>query len=122
MKPWIILLLAALALVPAAQADERPDHYEGRQAASLEEALRLFSESNARLTEMLQREDLSLNDLASVHELSYTMENALQKINAEVAQMAIELEAVHLASEQADFDTVREQGRAYLERAQKLVP
>jgi hypothetical protein len=36
--------------------------------------------------------------------------------------MAIELEAVHVASEHADVQTVRMQGERYLARARKLLP
>ena len=103
-------------------ASDRPDHFEGRESATLDAARINFAEANAELAELLSQEELSLNDLAQVHELSYTMEKALQKISAEVAQMAIELEAVHVASEKADFDTVRTQGERYLQRAQTLVP
>jgi hypothetical protein len=113
------LFLLAFASV---QASERPEHYEGRESATLEAARINFALANAQLAVLLDQRELSLDDLAEVHELSYTMENALQKISAEVAQMAIELEEVHIASERADIETVRSQGRSYLERAQKLVP
>lgn len=118
------ILITALFLITSASvhASERPDHFEGRESATLDAARINFAEANAELAELLAQDKLSLDDLAQVHELSYTMEKALQKISAEVAQMAIELEAVHVASERADFDTVRTHGERYLQRAHKLVP
>ncbi len=117
-------LVTALFLIVFASvhASERPAHYKGRESATLEEARINFAKANAQLAVLLEQKELSLDVLAEVHELSYTMENALQKISAEVEQMAIELEEVHVASERADVETVRTQGRRYLERARKLVP
>lgn len=116
------LLLVALMFTAGSHASERPEHFKGRESATLQEAVGNLSEANASLEALLQQQDLSLRDLASVHQLSYTMENALQKISAELELLAVELEAVHVASERADFDTVHAQGRNYLRRAQKLLP
>lgn len=116
------LFLVALMFTAGSHASERPDHFKGRDSATLEEAVAHLSEANASLDALLQQQDLSLQDLASVHQISYTMENALQKISAELELLAVELETVHVASERADFDTVRAQGRNYLQRAQKLLP
>jgi hypothetical protein len=115
-------VLFALAFAHISYASERPDHYKGRESTTLEQARTHFAEANAELAKLLAQQELDLNDLAQVHELSYTMENALERISAEVAQMAIELEAVHVASEHADVQTVRMQGERYLARARKLLP
>jgi hypothetical protein len=116
------LFLMTLFCAAGSHASDRPDHFKGLESATLEEAVTNLSEANASLDALLQQQELSLSDLASVHQLSYTMENALQKISAELEQMSIELEAVHVASEHADLETVRAQGRNYLQRAQKLLP
>lgn len=116
------LFFLALCCTSGSLASERPDHFKGLKAETLEEAVTNLTEANASLDALLKRQDLSLSDLASVHQLSYTMENALQKINAELELLAVELEAVHLASERADFETVRAQGSNYLLRVNKLLP
>ncbi len=49
--------------------------------------------------------------------LTYTLENALQRIDQEVDAMAISLEEVHLGSETLDQERVSSNGAAYLEAA-----
>lgn len=56
-----------------------------------------------------------------MHELTYTLENALRKINAELTALAGTLEAVHVASERADPATVKTQGKAYLVSTRQVV-
>ncbi|WP_369412997.1 DUF6746 family protein [Halomonas alkalisoli] len=63
-----------------------------------------------------------LEDLGTIHELTYTLENALEKINEEVNTMAVTLEEVHLGSETGDFERVNSNGAAYLDAAQTLIP
>ena len=53
--------------------------------------------------------------MTKVHELTYTLENALAKINDELGKLAVTLEEVHLASEKYDADAVRDHGDAYME-------
>jgi hypothetical protein len=60
--------------------------------------------------------------LAQIHELTYTLENALEKIDREMQTLTKTLEALHVASETADFGGTRSQGEAYLATARKLVP
>lgn len=118
--PLTAALLLGLALGGVAKAD-RADHFEGLPAETLEAAVQNLSEYNERLQAILDRDDLSSTDLAEVHEITYTLENALQKVALEFDDLADTLEAVHLASESADARTVQEQGRAYLETARKVI-
>lgn len=114
-----VLVLSVLAL--NATADERPDHFEGKQSATLEEAVTNFAQTNAKLAEIVGKEELSDADMAEVHQLTYTIENALAKIRESAETMAVDLEEVHLASETGDTQTVRNRGEAFLESAQTLV-
>jgi hypothetical protein len=108
-----VLLLAAAT----GRADPpRVDHFEGEPAPSLAAALANLEEYNAQLAAVLEREALTPDDLHTVHQLTYTLENALARIAEDVDVIAEHLEAVHIASEQADTATVRDQGRSYLER------
>lgn len=116
------LLLAGLLATTTTQAEEPTDHFEGKASNTLEEAVANFSEHNRRLAELLAQEELSMRDLGTIHELTYTLENALEKINEETAEMAITLEEVHLGSETGDVERVRANGETYLGAAQTLVP
>lgn len=112
--------LLALSLIAPVSASERPEHFEGKPSETLEQALANFSEYNGKLAEVLAQESLSPKDLQKVHKLTYTLENALEKIRAELGGLADTLEEIHLASETADSDTVRESGKAYLDTSRKI--
>lgn len=121
MKTLLIALLASLVTVTAV-ADSNPAHFKGEPAETLTQAVANFSEYNQRLATLLAQDELSITDLGTVHELTYTLENALEKIQEEVANMAETLEEVHLGSETGDFERVKSNGAIYLEAAQTLVP
>lgn len=124
------LALAAALTVPLAlgagpalaHGDERVDHYEARESATLQEAIANFSEYNTKLAEVLARSELGASDFEEVHELTYTLENALAKIRDDLGGLADTLEALHLASEDHTLEETLAYGEAYLETAQTLVP
>lgn len=113
-------LVLAFGLSDFALADERPDHFEGEKAANLEDALAHLSTYNARLESILAKDELGPEDTAEIHELTYTLENALAKIKSEVEGLEETLEAVHVASERYEVETVRSQGSKYLDHSAKL--
>lgn len=114
-------LLCGLMIAATTQASSPTSHFKGEPAETLSQAVVNFSEYNQRLAELLAQDELSLTDLGTVHELTYTLENALEKIQEEVATIAETLEEVHLGSETGDFERVQSNGTAYLEAAQTLV-
>lgn len=115
-------LSASFAVHSHEHEHERFDHFEGQSAASLEEAVANFSSYNEKLAEILAGEELDAAALVTIHELTYTLENALEKIEDELDDLADVLEDLHKASETADFDGTREHGRAYLDTARKVIP
>ncbi len=113
-KRSLMMLPLLAAMSWSAQGDDRLDHYQGKPAETLEQAVANFAEGNRELRQLLEGE-VSNADLARVHELSYTLENALGKMNQEMKVLAVLLEQVHLASETAKAETVQGSGRAYFE-------
>ncbi|WP_027960745.1 DUF6746 family protein [Halomonas halodenitrificans] len=122
MKKLLFTAMCFGLLGTAASADdqERAEHFEGESAESLEQAVTNFTETNHQLAELLSQDELSNADLGTIHELSYTLENALAKINDELDTMAVDLEELHLGSETLEQERVRSHGSAYLEAAQIL--
>lgn len=118
---FLITSLFALSLSAMIQAEERPDHFKGKSSETLEQAVANFSEYNGKLADLLAKDALSPHDLHQVHELTYTLENALEKLNAELTELANTLEAVHVASENGDAKTTKEQGARYLDTARKVI-
>ena len=116
MKVMNYLAAAALSFGVATMAKaETVEHFEGKNAESLEEAVTNFKLYNQRLESLLKKDSMSADDVTKVHELTYTLENALAKINDELGRLAVTLEEVHLASEKYDADAVRDHGDAYME-------
>jgi hypothetical protein len=114
------LTLTAALMSPTMVFAENVQHYQAKSSDTLEQAVINFNDSNGRL-EALLAGDLDGSDLAQIHELTYTLENALEKIQTESGAMAESLEEVHQASERSDAQAVRQHGVAYLDAARKLI-
>jgi len=115
-------LLGLTAFLGTAAADEKVQHYEAKPSETLEEAVRNFSEYNKKLAEVLARENLSDNDMEEVHQLTYTLEVALAKINEEMNGIVDTLEEVHLSSEERNEAKLRGVAEVYLEVATTAIP
>lgn len=124
---YIIAAVSAAAFMSAtpviAETEERQriDHYEGKESTTLEEAVENYKEYNRKLNAKLQGE-MTPETLAEIHQLTYTLENAVAKIQSELSYIAEKLEEVHVASETMDYDTVKSSGAVYIEKSRTLVP
>lgn len=117
----LLSLSAITTTAVQADEDERYEHYEGESAKTLEQAMSNLATFNAKLAELMTDGELSAEDMANIHQLSYTLENALQKLDKEVDTLQEVLEEVHIASETMDYETVKNQGKLYLETSAKIV-
>lgn len=111
-------LLSILSL--SIYADSRPDHFKGKTSETWEQALHNLSAYNQKLDTLLEK-DLSKQDMVEIHKLSYTLENAIERIKQEVIQIAEVLEDIHVASEQLDSKVIKEKGPEYLARSRMLL-
>lgn len=118
----VCIAVVALSLSAASWAgSDRPAHAKGEPAETLQQAVSNMSEYNARLEALLARDELSPTDMHDVHMITYTLENALQKIQADLAETAEVLEQVHIASETDKPEVVKEKGQLYLQTTRTLV-
>jgi len=115
----VAALIVGFSLVSAAVADDRVKHFKGKESTTLAEAIVNFNETNKQLEALLAGE-LTNNDIAAVHEATYTLEKALEKINADLQELAETLEEVHLASEKFDQAGVKTHGAAYVEAVKQV--
>ena len=121
MKSIVVAISTSLlALSAFASGAGNYQHHEGKPAETLEQAVTNFSEYNHKLEAILNGA-VSDNDMHDVHELTYTLENALEKINEELAELAETLEELHQASERMDREAVLEHGRKYLSVSREVV-
>lgn len=102
-------------------ADEKPGHFKGKPSETLEQAVSNFSEYNHKLETFLKKDTLSPQEMQQVHELTYTLENAIEQMNISLAQLAMTLEAVHVGSETGDVESVKTQGLHYLDIARQFI-
>lgn len=116
-----VALTAALLSSGAVWAtDSRPVHFKGIESIDLASAIKNLAQYNQRLSTLLANKTLTPEDLVAVHQLTYTLENALDRISEEVNGLAETLELVHVASETAQPETVQKEGAKYLETANVL--
>ncbi|SDU03456.1 DUF6746 family protein [Halopseudomonas salegens] len=115
------MLILSLSAMSWAHDHERVDHYQPKASETLEQAVENLSEYNSKLAEILAKDELSGDDLNNVHQLSYTLEEALAKIHTELADVADVLEEVHIASEKSDPATVKARGQVYLDVTRTVV-
>lgn len=106
---------------PDAPDIERVDHFKGLPAANWDQALSNLGDYNQRLAAIVTQNQLSPADLNTVHELTYTLENAIERIQHELNHTAEILEEVHQGSERGDFDGVRDNGRRYLDASARFL-
>jgi len=115
---FIATVVISILGVPALA--EAPEHFEGEPAETLEQAVANFSEFNRQL-ETLLHGDLDPRTMQEIHKLTYTLENAVDRLETELDEIAGMLESVHVAAEQSDRRVVREQGAAYLEKCRTII-
>ncbi|TFH85460.1 hypothetical protein EQG41_17355 [Billgrantia azerbaijanica] len=123
-QPLIALALAGLmttASLAVADEQERVDHFEAKSSETLVEAVANFTEYNEKLAAILEKDELSDEDMGNIHQLSYTLEEALAKIHTDLEEVAATLEEVHLGSETGDYEGVKANGEAYLKTAWTVV-
>jgi predicted RNase H-like HicB family nuclease len=122
-KLLVAAVLGTLTLGSTAFASgpgEQYRHFTAQSAENLPQAVANFSEYNNKLQAVLDG-PLTDADIATVHELTYTLEDALEKINSALEELAETLEAVHQASEKLDREAVLKNGRDYLEVSRQVI-
>ncbi len=115
------LFICLITAPGLALADDRPEHYSGETSETLEEALQNLRDYSDELASIVQKDDFDSGRLHSVHEITYTLENALQRLDKELEQLAETLESVHLASERGETDTVAQDSAIFIRKTRLLL-
>ena len=109
----------ALVLFALPATAQQVDHYEPVPSETLAEAMENLATYNARVEEVVARDELSGSDMEEIHQYTYTMEQAVARIATSMDGIAAMLEEVHLASEGDDTEDLRAKA-AYLEQTAPL--
>lgn len=115
MKTLIRTAALALTTIVASHA-----FAETPPPANLAEAVKQFSEYNTRLDQALAQGRTPEN-MAQIHELTYTLKTALEKIVEEMDGLNDTLEEIQFASEAESADDVSTYGADYLNTARTVI-
>lgn len=111
--------LSTMIAAGSVQASETK-HFRSIPSETLEQAVSNFSEYNSQMAKLLEGK-LDAKAIFEIHEITYTLEVALEKINDELSELAELLEEVHKATERNDAQTTLIKGQAYLETSRKVI-
>lgn len=118
-----LLLLSGFCGMAGAAGDgdaDRIEHFEGKPAQTIEAALENLHVANQQLETLLASQSIDAEVSYEIHQLTYTLENALERLEDELEQAQETLERVHLASEANQGDVLATEGQRYLELSQRL--
>lgn len=118
-------LAAASVSGPALGSEDEKEefeHYRTEKSETLEKAVKNFSEYNKRVAKALEKGELSAADVEQIHEATYTLEDALQRMQQGMEELEHTLETLHRASEAHQVAAVQKAGKAYLDLAGQIVP
>lgn len=110
----LALSVATILLSPQIYSEEKYSHFPAIASKDLPTALCNISVYNEKLASILNQPTLSAQDMVKVHELTYTLENAVNFLKTSLEQTSIDLEKVHKASEVLNASTIKNSGKQYL--------
>ncbi|WP_417445439.1 DUF6746 family protein [Kangiella sp.] len=117
-KAFTVIILVAATISVARATDVR--HFKGEKPETMAEAVAILEKYNAQLEGRIKYE-LTPYTMAEIHQMSYSLENALQFIEEHLDKTQENLEKVHIASETNDPETVQQKGKEYLQGTKKLI-
>lgn len=114
MKKQLATVFASFLFVSAVQADDDYKHFPSLDAPNTQIALCNLATFNEKLAAIANKKELTPEDMVKVHELTYTLENAVMRLQKDLDTIAVDLEKVHKASERLDDQTIKNDGGKYL--------
>lgn len=121
MKKPLLLLSILLTTMFSAQADDNYGHFPALDSTDINTALCNIQSYNEKLAAITSKPELTTLDMLTVHELTYTLENAVNYLKESLTQISIDLEDVHKASERLDATVIKSSGEKYLAPTTELV-
>ena len=121
MTKTILSVATALLLSFSVNADEKYDHFPAVESPDLPSALCNLKQYNEMLADITQKAELETLDMVKVHELTYTIEKAIQQMQATLNELAVELEEVHQASERLDKIVIKNSSEIFLRDSKAFI-
>ncbi len=117
-KTFSAIFIAAATITVAHATDVK--HFKGEKPQTIAEAVAILEKYNAQLEGRIQYEPTPYT-MAEIHQMTYSLENALEFIDDHLDQTQENLEKVHIASETNDSETVQQKGKEYLQGTKDLL-
>lgn len=118
----VAVVMGLSTLAGPGYGSDDADHYVPEAAETLEQAVAYFVRYSDEVAQIVASDSLSVEEMERVHELTYTLEVALAKMNEELTDLPEVLETLHKASEGDDVAAFKKAAAAYLETAQAMSP
>lgn len=96
------------------------DHFKGAASPDLQSALCNLQKFDKKMAKLVGKKKMEMEDLAEIHELTYTLEVAVQRVQSEMNVVAEELEKAHKGSEVLAEAKVKKAAKEYLDRTKLL--
>jgi hypothetical protein len=118
----VFALLGATPVTASASSDlngeaveaDRISHYEGQSFATKDQAISGLQDNNVKVKALLDSADFGVIEMEDIHQISYTLETAIDKLIADKSAATEKLEAVdeavqaiHHASENHEEEKLR---------------
>lgn len=101
-------------------AEDRVDHFAGKASNNIAQAQSNLTAYNRKIAALLAENKFTTSDMAEIHHITYTLENALAHMADQLKQLQEDLEKIHLASERNDASTIRAVTPGYLLTSKQL--
>lgn len=113
-KRFITLSIVMITQSQLSLAKEKYQHFASLNSNDIPTALCNIQTYNETLTSITSKANLTAEDMVKIHELTYTLENAVNFLTVTLNNVAVNLEDVHQASEQLDQNTIKQSAEQYL--------
>jgi hypothetical protein len=117
---FCLSIVFVLVVSIAVKAEEKYNHFPSLTAPDLITALCNVQDYNKKLKAIANKETLVATDLVKIHELTYTLENAIARLQEDLVVIAANLEEVHKASERLDSVAIATFSQKYLSQSTLL--
>lgn len=114
MTKILLTVLTGMIWASSANADDEYRHFPSIAAPNTVTALANLAKYNQSLQAITSQSSISPEDMVKIHELTYTLENAVHRLQQDLNEIADELEKVHKASEVLDSKVIKDAGSKYL--------
>jgi formate-dependent nitrite reductase cytochrome c552 subunit len=121
MKKLLIATITLLSTIQVVNAEEKYSHFPSLQSADIHTAMCNIKNYNTKLAAITSKAELTTEDMVKVHELTYTLENAVNFLKVSLEQVSADLEDVHKASERLDQKIIKNSGKKYLDPTNKIL-